>query len=160
MSSNRGYSIKTNFQIRLFLKIAFIIFVSSAVSCGVFYFYADRKIVNSMGQFHIVAENFLDYLLPTILTSGILGFVAAMLITLFFPHSYGGPLYRIERDLKKIGDGDLTIRFHLRRGDELNELAESLNIMLEKISSNVKEMKSVSVKWLQLVHEYEKDKLK
>ncbi|MBI3582882.1 MAG: methyl-accepting chemotaxis protein [Nitrospinae bacterium] len=150
----------TNFQIRLFLKIAFIIFVSITVTCGVFYFYADKEIVNSMGQFHITAENFLDYLLPAILTSGILGFIAAMVIAIFLPHSYGGPLYRIERDLKRIGDGDMTIRFRLRKGDELKVLAESLNIMLEKISSNVREMKSVSIKCSQLVNEHEKDKLK
>ncbi len=150
----------TNFQIRLFLKIAFIIFVSITVTCSVFYFYADRKIVNSIGQFHITAKNFLDYLLPAILTSGILGFIAAMVIAIFIPHSYVGPLYRIERDLKRIGDGDLTIRFRLRKGDELKVLAESLNIMLEKISSNVREMKSVSVKCSQLANEYEKDKVK
>ena len=155
MSSNRSYLIKTNFQIRLFLKIIFIIFVSIAVSCVVFYFYADKEIVNSMGQFHITAENFLDYLLPAILTSGILWFIAAMIITIYLPHSYGGPLYRIERDLKKIGAGDLTIRFHLRKGDELKVLAESLNIMLENISSYVKKMKSVSVKYSQFVNEHE-----
>ena len=64
---------------------------------------------------------------------------------MFIPHSFAGPLYRIERDLKeRIGEGDLTTRFYLRKGDKVKELAESLNIMLEKLNLKIGDVKTIS----------------
>ena len=79
------------------------------------------------------------------MVSGAFGLVVALIITLFFPHSFAGPLYRIERDIKeKIGEGDLTARFHLRKGDNVNELADSLNSMLEKLNLKMMDIKTIS----------------
>ncbi|MBI3584842.1 MAG: methyl-accepting chemotaxis protein [Nitrospinae bacterium] len=144
-SSKINYSIKTHFQIMLFLKVTVIVLVSIIVTTSVFYFYANREIGDSFKHFHVTARNFLDYLLPAVMVSGGLGIVVALGITLFFPHSFAGPLYRIERDMKeKIGEGDLTIRFKLRNGDQVKELAESLNIMLEKLNLKIRDIKTIS----------------
>jgi methyl-accepting chemotaxis protein len=143
--SNTNYSIKPRFQVRLFLKVASIVLVSIAVTGMVFYFYSNREITDSFKLFHINARNFLDYLVPAILTSMLGGLFIAAVMTYFFPHPIAGPLFRIERDIKeRIGSGDLTVRFNLRKGDELGELAENLNIALEKLSLIIKDMKSIS----------------
>ncbi len=143
--SSINYSIKTHFQVMLFLKIAVIILVSIMVTTGIFYFYANREIGDSFKQFHVTARNFLDYLLPAVIISGGLGIVVAFGIAMFIPHSFAGPLYRIERDLKeRIGEGDLTTRFYLRKGDKVKELAESLNIMLEKLNLKIGDVKTIS----------------
>lgn len=81
--SSINYSIKTHFQVMLFLKIAVIILVSIMVTTGVFYFYANREIGDSFKQFHITARNFLDYLLPAVIISGGLGIVVAFGIAMF-----------------------------------------------------------------------------
>ncbi|MBI5748583.1 MAG: methyl-accepting chemotaxis protein [Nitrospinae bacterium] len=144
-SSKINYSIKTRFQIMLFLKVAVIVLVSIIVTTSVFYIYANREIGDSFKHFHVTARNFLDYLLPAVMVSGGLGIIVALGITMFFPHSFAGPLYRIERDMKeKIGEGDLTIRFKLRNGDQVKELAESLNIMLEKLNFKMRDIKTIS----------------
>lgn len=143
--SRINYSIKTRFQLMLILKVTFIILVSIVVTTGVFYFYANREIGDSFKQFHVTARNFLDYLLPAVIISGALGIVVALGIALFFPHSFAGPLYRIERDLKeRVGEGDLTTRFYLRKGDNVKELAESLNIMLEKLNLRIRDIGTIS----------------
>lgn len=156
--SKINYSIKTSFQIRLFLKIALIILLSIAVTSGVFYFYSNREIGDSFTRFHVTARNFLDYLLPSVIASGILGLIIALAITIFFPHSIAGPLYRIEKDIKeKIGEsGDLTFRFNLRNGDELKDLADSLNIMLEKVNSNIMDVESIAAELLRLASSSDK----
>lgn len=150
--SKINYSIKTRFQIRVFLKITTIVLLSIAVTSGVFYLYANREIGSTFRQFHVNATNFLDYLIPAILTAAVGGFFMALGITLFFPHTFAGPLYRIERDLKeKIGDGDLTVRFYLRKGDELNELVASIHTMLEKWSLHIKNIESANTEFLHLI---------
>lgn len=143
--SNTNYSIKPRFQIRLFLKVASIVLVSIAVTSMVFYFYSNREITASFKLFHVNATNFLDYLVPAILTAMVAGLFIAIAMAYFFPHPIAGPLFRIERDIKeRIGNGDLTVRFNLRKGDELKELAESINIALERLSLTIKDMKSIS----------------
>ncbi len=143
--SNINYSIKTRFQVMLFLKVAMIVLVSIVITTSIFYFYSNREIGDSFKFFHVTARNFLDYLLPAVMVSGAFGLVVALIITLFFPHSFAGPLYRIERDIKeKIGEGDLTARFHLRKGDNVNELADSLNSMLEKLNLKMMDIKTIS----------------
>jgi len=143
--SKVNYSIKTAFQLRLFLKILFIIFMSITVTSGIFYIYANREIGNSFKLFHINATNFLDYLLPAVLTAMVGGFFIALAMTVFFPHHIAGPLYRIERELKeRIGNGDMTVRFYLREGDELKDLAEALNMAIERIGSKIRDIESVS----------------
>lgn len=156
-----NFSIKRSFQFKLLLKILFIIFLGTAVTSGVFYFYANREISDSFRQFHITARNFLDYLLPAVLVSGGLGSIIAITLSLFFPLSLAGPLYRIEKDLReKVGEGDLTVRYRLRKGDELKDLADTLNIVLEKISLRVKDIDSASVELSQLISENDNRNLK
>lgn len=52
-------------------------------------------------------------------------------VNLRMTHRVAGPLYRIRRDVHQVRDGDLTLRIALRRGDELQDLAQALNEMLE-----------------------------
>jgi len=134
-----NYSVKSGLQIRLLLKVLSIVAVGVGLMAVVFYFYSNREITESYRQFHIHAKNFLDYLLPAVILSLVLAFLCAIAITLFFPQKIAGPLYRIERDLKeKVGNGDLTVRFILRKGDDVKDLAEAINISLERLRDKVK----------------------
>lgn len=150
--SRINFSIKSNFQLKLLFKILGIILFGTAVTSGVFYYYANQEIGDSFKHFHITARNFLDYLMPAIVVSGVLGFIVASIIAFFFPHTFGGPLFRIERDLaEKVSNGDLTVRFYLRKSDALKDLCKSLNDMLEGIGKKIKEIGSASKELSQLI---------
>jgi methyl-accepting chemotaxis protein len=76
--------------------------------------------------------------------------IAAMLIFVLLSHRIAGPLYRFEKILSEISEGDLTKRVSLRKTDQLNELKEGLNILMEsfdqrlgRIKSNLSELKSL-----------------
>ena len=94
--------------------------------------------------FHVKANNFLDFLFPVLLagffSSLVLGFLAAV----FFPYAIAGPLYRIEKKLVDIGNGDLKKKIKLRKGDEVGELADSINIMVEGLRAKIKKMGDIS----------------
>ncbi len=133
-----NFSVKRERQLRLLLKILSIVTIGIGIMGLIFYFYSNREIGQTYRQFHVTARNFLDYLLPAVIISLVLGFVASIAITIFFPHKIAGPLYRIERDLReKVGEGDLSVRFILRKGDEVQDLADAINTTLEKLGAKI-----------------------
>lgn len=149
MSKNRrsviNYSIKRQMQIRLLLRVMLIALIAAGLTAVFFYFYSNQEIGQSFKQFHIHARSFLDLLLPAVIIALVIGIVIAFVIALFFPHRIAGPLYRMERELKeRVGEGDLTVKFSLRKGDEIIELADALNIMIEKLKLKIGRIKAAS----------------
>ncbi|MBI4683050.1 MAG: methyl-accepting chemotaxis protein [Nitrospirae bacterium] len=133
-----NFSVKRQLQIRLFIKILGIILIGVGLMAVVFYFFSNREINSSYRQFHIHANNFLDLLRPTVYLSVVLALLASIAITIFLPIKIAGPLFRIERDLKeKVAGGDLTARIILRKGDELSDLAEAVNVCLENFRQRI-----------------------
>lgn len=57
-------------------------------------------------------------------------------------HRFAGPLYAIARDLKRLGEGDLTVRVNLRLGDEFQEEAKVLNEAIESIRKHIEGIKT------------------
>jgi sensor histidine kinase YesM len=50
--------------------------------------------------------------------------------SVIFSHRIAGPLYRLEQTLDKIIQGDHAESIQLRKGDELEELAEKINKLI------------------------------
>ena len=140
-----NYSVKRDMQVRLFIRVLCITLIGIGLMAVCFYFYSNREMNNSFRMFHIHAENFLEYLIPAVAISTVLAVLAAFFISLFFPLKIAGPLYRIEKDLKDhVRNGDLTMRFRLRKGDELVDLAESLNECLQEIGIKIRTVKQAA----------------
>ena len=139
-----NFSIKKRLQLRMLVKIWSIIFITLLLTGIIFYFYSDINVGKSYRLFHVKANNFLDFLFPVLLagffSSLVLGFLAAV----FFPYAIAGPLYRIEKELVDIGNGDLKKKIKLRKGDEVGDLADSINIMVEGLRVKIKKMGDIS----------------
>ena len=139
-----NFSVKREMQLRLLLKILTIVSIGIGLMGLIFYIYSNREIGNSYRQFHITAKNFLDYLMPAVIISLVIGFLASIGITIFFPHKIAGPLYRIERDLReKVGAGDLRVKFILRKGDEVQDLADAINTTIEQLREKIERVNDV-----------------
>ncbi len=142
-----NYSIKRKLQIRLFIKVLGVSIIGVGLMATIFYFYSNREINGSYQQFHIHAENFLDLLLPAVTLSIVLAILSAGVITLFFPLRIAGPLYRIERDMiEKVAEGDLSVKFKVRKSDEVRDLADAINLSLEKLKYKIEMVKKPSEK--------------
>ncbi|MBU4148818.1 MAG: hypothetical protein KKB52_00535 [Candidatus Omnitrophica bacterium] len=68
------------------------------------------------------------------------------ILGLFFSHKIAGPVYRIEKSLYEIIKGNLTLKFRLRKGDELWDLANLLTTMTESFNNSVSLNKDAIVK--------------
>ena len=151
-----NFSINRQLQLRLLVKVVGIVFVGVGIMAAIFYFYSNREINESYRQFHVDAKNFLDYLWPAVISSLLLSSIAAIVITLFLPQRIAGPLYRIEKDLKDIvSKGDLTLKLTLRKGDEVTDLAETVNMTVESLRQKLEKISEPAVQLNSKIKELE-----
>lgn len=52
------------------------------------------------------------------------------MLTIYFSHKLAGPIFRFERICHSVIDGDYTVSVHLRKGDEMQNLARLINEMV------------------------------
>ncbi|HUS04680.1 MAG TPA: CHASE3 domain-containing protein [Bryobacteraceae bacterium] len=76
------------------------------------------------------AKNSAQTLLHVIVYGICIAFVAVALVGLLIHRSITRPLAQFKEFVAKVGEGDLTQRSTVPRGDELGDLAESLNTMV------------------------------
>lgn len=58
--------------------------------------------------------------------------------SIFITHKIAGPAFALNRTARMVARGDLSKRVKLKENDDLLELAESFNLMLEKIEGSFK----------------------
>lgn len=140
-----NFSIEREFQLKILLRVALIMFVGTLLIAGIFYLYANKEVGDSYRQFHVNARNFLDYLLPAVIVSAVVGLGIAMSMLVFVPHKIAGPIYRIGKVLREeVGEGNLSVKFHGRKNDLVSELDDSLNDALAKLRKRIGAMQSAA----------------
>ena len=66
-----------------------------------------------------------------------------ILVSIFLSHKIAGPIYRIEKFLKSIANGDLSAKLRLRKNDELQDLADAINEMTNDLENRVNKLKGL-----------------
>lgn len=126
----RNYFIDKGFQTQFMISFCFIVIVATLVVSLL-------AVILTRGSTTVVIENtrvfakgtsaFLRplmirvFVLVTIFSS-----LAVIILTLFVSHRIAGPLFSINRQVQKLIEGDLTVRFHLRTNDQIQTLAVAL----------------------------------
>ncbi len=64
--------------------------------------------------------------------------------TVFLSHKIAGPLYRFDQSFKAVAQGNMSLRVHLRKGDEALELTQSFNAMMETLEGSVRRLKDLA----------------
>ena len=64
------------------------------------------------------------------------------IISIFITHKVAGPVYRLKKCLTEITRGNLDIKIKLRKGDDLKDLAEHINILVEELRSSITTLKN------------------
>jgi len=62
------------------------------------------------------------------------------MISIVITHRVAGPLFVIERMVRHLSEGNLSARIKLRKGDDLAEFVQSMNLMAENLESSVSEL--------------------
>ena len=62
--------------------------------------------------------------------------------TMYLSHCVAGPVYRMEKELREIGEGDLSRRIVLRKNDDFKKLADEINSFTNQVDSRLSAIKS------------------
>lgn len=63
-------------------------------------------------------------------------------LSIFLTHKIAGPVYRLKHALTELLGGNLDTRIHLRKWDDLQELAEQINLLSDDLSNYVSTLKN------------------
>ncbi len=139
-----NFAIKRDMQVRLLIRLGTILLLSLLICSTIYFVFSNKEISRSYYLFHIKADNFLEYLLPVVIASLCFGLLIGLTVALFFPKPIVGPLYRIERELREIGKGDLSLYLTVRKGDELGSLANQINEMVCELRGTMIEIQTLA----------------
>ena len=89
----------------------------------------------------ITTKDIAHFLIPKILVAQGVSLCFVFVLSILVTHTIAGPVYRMERIAKEIGQGNLRGQTRLRPRDELKELADAFNIMTEGLASKVRTLR-------------------
>ncbi|WDP91871.1 MAG: methyl-accepting chemotaxis protein [Desulfobacter sp.] len=137
----RRYFIKRGFQARFIFRFCLILVLGAAATVALTLFNTQGSLTSTYVDSRLVIKSTSLAIMPsviltTLLTTGLIGAVVAI-VTLLASHKIAGPIYRFEKDILRIAQGDLKYRIRIRKGDQFQELAVSLNHMTQGLAQRV-----------------------
>jgi methyl-accepting chemotaxis protein len=143
------YIINRKFQ----FKYLFVIVSTMLISVGTVYFTTFYIIWNKViDEFFYVPAASGKLAGIFLATSGMLVIPLILLAAVFaaagilLSHKVAGPIFRVERVAEELAKGNMNVKVNFRKGDDLPELAETLNAMIDGIKTIVVEDKKITEK--------------
>ncbi|MFZ2958363.1 MAG: methyl-accepting chemotaxis protein [Candidatus Ozemobacteraceae bacterium] len=128
----KRYFIKPGFQSRLTAIFILIVIIVANIVGALVYGFSIEKLENKLvveAKLPIDTSQLGQTLLPGVIIAELVSILVVCFICIFVTHTIAGPVYRMERVARSIGEGDLTNFIKLRPKDELKDLADAMNEM-------------------------------
>jgi methyl-accepting chemotaxis protein len=135
-----NYFIKPGFQSRLTAIFILIVIIVANIVGALVYGFSVIKLENSLvdeAKLPVDSKQLGQALLPGVIIAELISIFIVAFICIFVTHTIAGPVYRMERVARNIGDGDLTHFIKLRPKDELKDLADTMNEMTMGLRNKV-----------------------
>ncbi len=134
------YLIATKFQLK-YVGMILLLVSLTAILCSYVIYYTmmltmGDKLANVYPQGRLIS--IVNMVNGRILLTMLLITPLVVIIGIYASHKIAGPIYRIEKFLGSMADGDLTMPLTLRKNDELASLATGINKVIESVKSTVK----------------------
>ncbi len=145
-NKRKNYFIKRSFQYNFFIKFALLLFVEAVLIAALFLFISRGTLTTAYSSGGLVIQKtgayFLyDFILITFAAGLSIG-IAGIFVFMYLTHRIGGALYKIEKTLELVANGDFSQRVHLRDTDQLQDLKDILNQLLENTDKQVSRIRS------------------
>ena len=130
----KQYLIEPGFQAQFIFKFCLVIMgVSTLIGASVLFITRNSTTV-AIENTQVVVKETADFILPsltlTILLVSAFSAFAVIILTLFVSHKISGPIFRLQREIEKMQDGDLVRNFNIREKDQLQSLAKTLDFVV------------------------------
>ena len=141
----RQLYINRDFQTRFILKFCLILLLGGAISIGLTFFNTQESLTSSFSNSKLVIQNTSLAIMPsviytTLISTLVIGLIVIM-VTLLASHKIAGPMFRFEQDIDKIAAGDLKSRIDIRKEDQFQAIATSLNNMIDSLNTKFSDIK-------------------
>ena len=140
----KQHFIKKGYQTRFILKFCLLVLVGAVISSVLLYWLAQGSLTSTYENSRLAVRSTSTAILPAVIWTNLITLglvaVATVFVVLYVSHKIAGPLFRFEKELSEIAEGDLTKVIHLRRRDEVTEMADSLNRMTASLRERLKEL--------------------
>jgi methyl-accepting chemotaxis protein len=158
MGKNRRkkYFLSKGTQPGLLLGVTALVLILVIIAGGLFYLLANRELSIEYYKAHSSIRYVMKNLLPWLLLVNLLGIMVALFLAVFYTHRIAGPLYRVQKDIRKIGEGFLTTRVKTRKGDQLKDLETEVNNMIQELEKNFLLVKGDFLKLENILEELDK----
>ena len=136
----KKYFIKPGFQSRLTAIFILIVIIVANIVGALVYGFSVEKLENKLveeSKLPIDSKQLGQALLPGVIIAELISIFVVAFICIFVTHTIAGPVYRMERVVRNIGEGDLTHFTKLRPKDELKDLADAMNDMTMGLRNKV-----------------------
>jgi methyl-accepting chemotaxis protein len=144
----RNYFIKKSFQTKFILRFCVLVVLGAFISGIILYLLSRGTVTTAFVNSRLSIVSTADYLLPALIGSSLISIalisIATAFVVMYLSHRIAGPLFRIEKDAKEIGSGNLTLKIRLRSTDEITKMADKLNEMIGNIRKGLLDIKSQS----------------
>lgn len=142
----KKYFIKPGFQSRLTAIFILIVIIVANIVGALVYGFSVEKLENKLveeSKLPVDSKQLGQALLPGVIIAELISIFVVAFICIFVTHTIAGPVYRMERVVRNIGEGDLTHFTKLRPKDELKDLADAMNDMTMGLRNKVINLKEV-----------------
>lgn len=127
-----NFFIKPGFQSRLTAIFILIVIIVANFVGALVYTFSVEKLESTLvieSKLPVESSQIGQILLPGVIIAELISIFVVAFICIFVTHTIAGPVYRMERVARNIGEGDLTHFIKLRPKDELKDLADAMNEM-------------------------------
>lgn len=132
----KQYFIKGPIQSRYLILTVISMIVPTLITVAGLYYLQAQLMAEELG----LPESIYGHLIPVLkkvniyLAIGLpIIFAVIFVYAVIISHRLAGPIFRLEKDLDQIISGDRSVRIHFRRKDCLDNLANKLNQVLDKL---------------------------
>lgn len=132
-------------QPRLLIGIQVIFVLLLIITGTIFAIIANRDLQVAYFQAHLNIGSTLDILLPALFLVNIMGLVLGAVLSIFYTHRIAGPVYRLCRILREVGQGNLVQVVKFRKNDELHELDGATTEMIANLQNRLRTLLELSV---------------
>ena len=151
----KNYFINRVFQSEFILKFCGLVVIGSTVFGIILYLFSKHTLTTSFENSRLVIKSTADYLFPGLLFGGLIVAIftalAASVVVMLMTHRIAGPMYRFEKYINEIGSGRLYSDLKIRKKDQFQNMAGSLNKMTQDLKLGLVEVNEVSEKLDKLI---------
>lgn len=153
----RRFFIKKEYQTYFILKFVLLVLAGGVLSTLLLLFLSHGTLTSTFHNSRLLVQKTALAILPSVILTNLVVLIivglATVFVVLYISHKIAGPLFRFEKDLNCIAEGDLRLRIRLREKDQFKDLAESLNRMTRGLNSKLVETEADLQRLYQIAHQ-------